>query len=119
MRKSEKRKRKNVGERKSRTPVMPRAGMRIEEPGQGPWCERMKRKKKKEKKKERKNGGERKSGAPVMPRDGMRIEEPGRGQWCENGKKKKKKKEEWRRKEVPDFCYATRWHEGRGTWSWS
>ena len=53
-----------------------------------------------------------------MRRDGMRIEEPGRGQWCEN-EKKKKKKEEWRRKEVPDFRYATRWHEGRGTWSWT
>ena len=33
VRKNEKRNRKNVGERKSRTPVMPRAGMRIEEPG--------------------------------------------------------------------------------------
>ena len=59
---------------------MPRDGMRIVEPGQGPWCERM------EKKKERKNGGERKSRTPVMPRDGMRIEEPGRGQWCEIGR---------------------------------
>ena len=26
---------------------MPRDGMRIVEPGQGPWCERMKKKKKK------------------------------------------------------------------------
>ena len=25
-----------------------------------------------------------------------------------------KKKDEWRRKEVPDFCYATGWHEKRG-----
>ena len=70
----------------------------------------------KKKGKERKNGGERKSRTPVMPRDGMRIEEPGRGPWCEN-EKKKKKKDEWRRKEVPDFCYATGWHEKRGTWS--
>ena len=63
-----------------------------------------------------------------MPRDGMRREEPGRGPWCENEKKNKnknKKKDEWRRKEVPDscystdFCYSTRWHEGRGTWSWT
>ena len=52
MRNNEKRKRKNVGERKSRTPVMPRAGMRIEEPGQGPWCERMKKEKRKKKGKE-------------------------------------------------------------------
>ena len=64
---------------------------------------------KKEKKKERK------SRTPVMPRDGMRIEEPCRGQWCEN----EKKKEEWRGNEVPDFCYASRWHGGRGTWSWT
>ena len=93
---------------------MPRAGMRIEEPGQGPWCERMKRKKKKEKKKERKNGGERKSGAPVMPRDGMRIEEPGRGQWCENGKKKKKKKGRMEEKGSPGLllCHTV----ARGTW---
>ena len=95
---------------------MPRDGMRIVEPGQGSWCERMKRNKIG---KERKNGGERKSQTPVMPRDGMRREEPGRGPWCENEKKKKKKKDEWRRKEVPDFCYSTRWHEGRGTWSWT
>ena len=61
------------------------------------------------------NGGERKSRTSVMPRDGMRREEPGRGPWCENGKKR----DEWRRNEVPDFCYATRWHEGRGTWSWT
>ena len=34
---------------------MPRDGMRIVEPGQGPWCERMNKKKKKKKKgKERK-----------------------------------------------------------------
>ena len=52
MRNNEKRKRKNVGERKSQTPVMPRAGMRIEEPGQGPWCERMKKEKRKKKGKE-------------------------------------------------------------------
>ena len=32
--KKKKKERKNVGERKWRTPVMPRAGMRIEEPGQ-------------------------------------------------------------------------------------
>ena len=88
---------------------MPRDGMRIVEPGQGSWCERMKRNKIG---KERKNGGERKSKTPVMPRDGMRREEPGRGPWCEN---EKKKKDEWRRKEVPDFCYATGWHEKRGT----
>ena len=94
---------------------MPRDGMRIVEPGQGSWCERMKRN---EIGKERKNGGERKSQTPVMPRDSMRREEPGRGPWCEN-EKKKKKRGEWRRKEVPDFCYATRWHEGRGTWSWT
>ena len=36
-----------------------------------------------------------------------------------NEKRKKKGKEEWRRKEVPDFRYATRWHDGRGTWSWT
>ena len=64
---------------------MPRDGMRIVEPGQGSWCERMKRNKIG---KERKNGGERKSQTPAMPRDGMRREEPGRGPWCENGKKK-------------------------------
>ena len=75
VRKNEKRKRKNVGERKSRTPVMPRAGMRIEEPGQGPWWERMKK------------------------------------------EKRKKGKEEWRRKEVADSCYASGWHENRGTLS--
>ena len=92
---------------------MPRDGMRIVEPGQGPWCKRMKKKKGKE----RKNGGERKSRTPVMPREGMRIEEPGRGPWCEN--EKKKNKDKWGRKEVLDFCYATRWHEGRGTWSWT
>ena len=63
---------------------MPRAGMKIEEPGQGPWCERMKKKKKKG----RKNGGERESRTPVMPRDGMRVEEPSRGPWYENEKKK-------------------------------
>ena len=50
VRKNEKKKkigqeRKNRGERKSRTPVMPRDGMRIVEPSQGPWCERMKKKK--------------------------------------------------------------------------
>ena len=115
MRKNEKRKRKNVGERKSRTPVMPRAGMRIEEPGQGPWCERMKKeKRKKKKKKERKNGGERKSRTPVMPRDGMRIEEPGRGQWCENEKKKKKKKGRMEEKGSPGLplCHTV----ARGTW---
>ena len=56
---------------------MPRDGMRMVEPGQGPWCERMKKKIGKE----RKNGGERKSQTPVMPRNGMRIEEPGRGPW--------------------------------------
>ena len=50
-----------------------------------------------------------------MPRGDIGIEERGRGPWCEN----RKKKDEWRRKEVPDFCYATRWHEGRGTWSWT
>ena len=41
VRKNEKKKigkeRKNGGERKSQTPVMPRNGMRIEEPGRGPW----------------------------------------------------------------------------------
>ena len=68
------------------------------------------------KKKERKNGGERKSRTSVMSRDSMRIEEPCRGPWCEN---EKKKKDEWRREEVSDFCYATRWQEGRGTWSWT
>ena len=41
MRKNEKKKgRKNGGERESRTPVLPRDGMRIEEPGRGPWCEK-------------------------------------------------------------------------------
>ena len=66
-------------------------------------------------KKEKRKKKERKSRTPVMPRDGMRIEEPCRGQWCEN----EKKKEEWRGNEVPDFCYASRWHGGRGTWSWT
>ena len=54
---------------------MPRDGMRIVEPSQGPWCERMQKKIGQE----RKNGGERKSRTPVMPRDGMRIVEPGQG----------------------------------------
>ena len=30
-------------ERKSRTPVMPWDGMRIDEPGRGPWCENEKK----------------------------------------------------------------------------
>ena len=53
-----------------------------------------------------------------MPRDGMRIVEPGQGPWCERMNKKKKKrkgKEKWRRKEVADSCYASGWHENRGT----
>ena len=50
-----------------------------------------------------------------MLRDGMRIENPVE----DRGAKMEKKKDEWRRKEVPDFCYATRWHGGRGTWSWT
>ena len=54
-----------------------------------------------------------------MPRDGMRIVEPGQGPWCERMNKKKKKKKErkgkWRRKEVADSCYASGWHENRGT----
>ena len=58
---------------------------------------------------------ERKSRTPVMPWDGMRIDEPGRGPWCENEKKKKKGKEEWRRKGVAHSCYASGWHENRGT----
>ena len=51
MRKNEQKKkkkgkeRKNGGERKSRTPVMPRDGMRIEEPGRRPWYENEKKKK--------------------------------------------------------------------------
>ena len=49
---------------------MPRGGMRIEEPGRGPWCENEKK---------RTNGGERKSRTSVMPRGGMRREESGRG----------------------------------------
>ena len=57
---------------------------------------------------------ERKSRTPVMPWDGMRIDEPGRGPWCEN-EKKKKGKEEWRRKGVAHSCYASGWHENRGT----
>ena len=67
------------------------------------------------KKRKRKNVGERKSRTPVMPRDGMRIDEPGRGPWCEKMKKKKKGKEKWRRKGVADPCYASGWHENRGT----
>ena len=39
-----KKERKNVGERKSRTPVMPRDGMRIEETCRGQWCENEKKK---------------------------------------------------------------------------
>ena len=74
VRKNEKKKigkeRKNGGQRKSQTPVMPRGGMRIEEPGRGPWCENEKK---------RTNGGERKSRTSVMPRGGMRREESGRG----------------------------------------
>ena len=42
--KKEKKERKNGGERKSRTPVMPRDGMRIEEPCRGQWCENEKKK---------------------------------------------------------------------------
>ena len=30
-------------------------------------------------------------------------------------KKKKKGKEDWRRKGVADSCYASGWHENRGT----
>ena len=86
---------------------MPRDGTRMVEPGQGPWCERMKEKIGKK----RKNGGERKSHTPVMPRDGMRIENPVE----DRGAKMEKKKDEWRRKEVPAFCYATGGHEKRGT----
>ena len=72
MRKNEQKKkkgkeRKNGGERKSRTPVMPRDGMRIEEPGRRPWYEN-------EKKKKRTNGGERKSRTSVMPREVTRKE---------------------------------------------
>ena len=39
--KKKKKERKNVGERKSRTPVMPRDGMRIEEPNRRAFCMRM------------------------------------------------------------------------------
>ena len=90
---------------------MPRGDIGIEERGRGPWF----RKKKKGKRK-RNNVGERKSRTPVMPRDGMRMVEPGQGPWCERMKKKNRKgKEEWRRKEVADSCYASGWHENRGT----
>ena len=67
-----KKKRMNGGERKSQTSVMPRDGMRIEEPGRGPWCENEKK---------RTNGGERKSRTSVMPRGGTRDAAPGRGPW--------------------------------------
>ena len=33
----------------------------------------------------------------------------------EKEKRKKKGKEEWRRKEVGGSCYASGWHENRGT----
>ena len=51
MRKMKKKKRTNGGERKSRTSVMPRDGMRREEPGRGPWCENEKKQTNKQKKK--------------------------------------------------------------------
>ena len=63
----------NGEERKSRTSVMPRDGMRREEPGRGPWCENEKKK--------RTNGGEWKSRTSVMPRGGTRDVAPGRGPW--------------------------------------
>ena len=44
---------------------------------------------------------------PVMPWGGMRIEEPGRGPWYQ------RKKENGGEKEVS--CYATGWHENKGT----
>ena len=89
---------------------MPRGGIEIEAPGRGPWCGKIK------KKEEEGRMLDRKSRTPVMPWDSMRIDEPGRGPWCENEKKKKKKgKEEWRRKGVADSCYASGWHENRGT----
>ena len=52
--------------------VMPRDGMRIEEPSRGPWCEN---------KKKRTNGGERESRTSVVPRGGTRDVAPGRGPW--------------------------------------
>ena len=79
---------------------MPRDGMRIEEPGRGPWYLKKKRGRMEWEEvscyatgwhenrgtrsrtvvlKKRKNGGERKS--PVMSQGGIRIEEPGRGPW--------------------------------------
>ena len=84
MRKNEKKKKKMTGKeewrRKEVTDSCYASGWHENSgPGQGPWCERMNKKKGKE----RKNGGERKSRTPVMPRDGMRIEEPGRGPWYE------------------------------------
>ena len=38
-----------------------------------------------------------------MPRGSIEIEAPGRGE------------EKWRRKGVADSCYASGWHENRGT----
>ena len=102
-----KRKRKNVGERKSRTPVMPRDGMRIDEPGRGPWCEKMKKKKKGKEKWRRKGVADPCYASGWHENRGTRSRTVVR--------EMKKKKEEWRKKEVPDFCYATRWLEGRGT----
>ena len=92
---------------------MPQGGFGVEERGRGPW-----RQKKKKGKRKRNNVGERKSQTLVMPRNGMRMMEPGQGPWCERMKKKNRKgKEERRTKEVADTCYASGWHENRGTWS--
>ena len=99
-------------EKKSRTPVMPWDGMRIDEPGRGPWCENEKNKKKKGKEEWRRKGV-----ADSCYASGWHENRGTRSRTVVE--KKKKKKEEWRKKEVPDFCYATRWLEGRGIWSWT
>ena len=115
-------------EEKRKSPVMPRGGMRIKEPGRGPWCQR-------------KKGKWRRKEASCYASGGMRIKKPGRGPWYQKKNKQTKTKERMeeerslllclgghenkgirsrtvefkRRKEVADFCYATGWREERVT----
>ena len=98
-----KRKRNNVGERKSRTLVMPRDWMRIEEPGRGPWCEN-----------EKKKGRMEEKGSPgLLLCHGMAWEE--RNPVEDRGAKmKKKKKGQMGEKGSPGLllCHTV----ARGTW---
>ena len=76
-----KKKRMNGEERKSRTSVMPRDGMRREEPGRGPWCENEKKKKR---------GRMEENGSPGL----LLCHAVARGTWhlvADRGAKKKKK----------------------------